>query len=164
MCALGVVKQCDLHKRSSSIFVKRRLRSKTPTVKFGKYKGHDIYTLFEIDQQMTCRGRRPIEVILREPEKYVGSLDAVELISKLQERQRFKELIESNRAIIEARTARKLAALGLTNPLTGDEIVSELWAKHCTALKAIVGQPVKNILKQSSAWKSELVLRFEKTF
>ena len=129
-------------------------------MKFGKYKGHDIYTLFEIDQQMTCRGRRPIEMILREPEKYVGSLDAVELISKLQERQRLKKdtsLIKSNRAIMKARTA----ALGLTNPLTGDEIVSELWMKHCTALKAIVGQPVKNVLKQSHARNYDLVTKVE---
>ena len=137
-------------------------------MKFGKYKGYDIYTVFAIDQQMTGRGRRPIEIICREPKKFLGSWHAQVLLYKLQERQRLKEEIEAReqftescRVVLENRRERRKAALGLFEPLTGDEIVSEHWAKTCTTLKAIVGHPVKNVLKMCPTKNRVLVRQLE---
>ena len=127
--------------------------------------------MLAMDQQATGSGSRALDPVLRDPAKYLGSPDAVELIYEMQERQRYKEMfwnVEDEISILKARreaaTAHRLASLGLPSPtmtLTGDEIVSDLWAKHHPKLKAIVGQPVKNVLNQGHSENRILVSRLE---
>ena len=63
---------------------KRRLRSKTPTVKHGKYKGYDIHTVLAIAQQKDARGARGcsrvLDLIEKYPMKYVGSVEVALLV------------------------------------------------------------------------------------